>query len=494
MPDIDASSSYPKRSNEDAALLEWGSSAIIHNADGVVARFGPSASDPEFELGIEAELVTANKRQGCEPLSNAAEVATQIVVMTRGTCDFGVKAENAARAGAAALIVVNSDRRSPDRTFAMSYRAKGEVSFEEERRRSQAADDDDTMDPLLRDAVARLPCVMISYAAGQQLREVARPRRMRLFAGGGRPFIESVTDVSPVLYLVHNAATEDEIKSAKNSLSSFVFPKKNEGTNTFTVTSHVDRANRVLGCLKGRDLSSFYERVASIVGYPVEHLSDLALEVRQPDGMKRKTLGPIHDYQRLSRFNAETGDDSRAQTIMTVFVFLDDLEDEEDDKNDGGLYFLGAKPSAVRIKPLKGLAAVWYSALEDGSLDRSAAHADGPLFDKSISVLQLRVYANPRPFARRVLLPLFLLPFKGRPPKSLVLASKRFFARSFGEGSAATEFAIDLSLYAIAALLLAPLIILGLAIVNALEQSRAKPKRTKATDLAKKTKVIIISK
>ena len=36
-PQIDAASTYPKRSSDDSALLEWGSSAIIHNADGVVA-------------------------------------------------------------------------------------------------------------------------------------------------------------------------------------------------------------------------------------------------------------------------------------------------------------------------------------------------------------------------------------------------------------------------------------------------------------------------
>ena len=120
IPNIEAKHSYPKRSPDDSALLEWGNSAIIHNADGVVAKFGPGATHPEFELGIEADLVTATPRQGCEPLGNAALARTQIVVMYRGGCDFKTKAETAAAAGAAALIVVNNDRRSPDRAFAMS--------------------------------------------------------------------------------------------------------------------------------------------------------------------------------------------------------------------------------------------------------------------------------------------------------------------------------------------------------------------------------------
>ena len=80
-PKIDDGSRYPRRSTDDSALLEWGSSAIIHNADGVVARFGPAATHPEFELGIEANLVTASPRQGCEALTNARDAETQIVVM-----------------------------------------------------------------------------------------------------------------------------------------------------------------------------------------------------------------------------------------------------------------------------------------------------------------------------------------------------------------------------------------------------------------------------
>ena len=91
VPQVESSASYPKRSSADSALLEWGNSAIIHNADGVVARFGPAATHPEFELGIEADLVTASPRQGCEALSNAAKALTQIVVMYRGGCSFRKK-------------------------------------------------------------------------------------------------------------------------------------------------------------------------------------------------------------------------------------------------------------------------------------------------------------------------------------------------------------------------------------------------------------------
>ena len=49
-----------ERERECLAHFWHSSSAIIHNADGVVASFGPGATHPEFELGIEAELATAS--------------------------------------------------------------------------------------------------------------------------------------------------------------------------------------------------------------------------------------------------------------------------------------------------------------------------------------------------------------------------------------------------------------------------------------------------
>jgi hypothetical protein len=283
VPQVERSASYPKRSSADSALLEWGNSAIIHNADGVVARFGPAATHPEFELGIEADLVTASPRQGCEALSNAAKALTQIVVMYRGGCSFRKKLENAEAAGAAALIVVNNDRRSPDRAFAMSLDADEEVDRP-----------DDGPDPD-QDAKVRTPSLMVSYAAGQQLREHG-PRRMRIFAGGDRPFIESVTDAAPLLYLVHNAIMDSEIEAAKAKLAPYLLPHPPGRSNE----APIHRATRSLGALRGAQLTAFYDRVASIVGYPVDHLSEPILERRragQPYALREdRALLPLNPY------------------------------------------------------------------------------------------------------------------------------------------------------------------------------------------------------
>ena len=155
---------------------------------------------------------------------------------------------------------------------------------------------------------------------------------------------------------------------------------------------------------------------------------------------------------------------------MTVYCYLDDVKDEDG----GALYFARARPGAVRVRVRKGLAAIFYSALEDGTLDRTAAHGDAPLRPGAEAwVLALRVYDRPRPLARRVILPAVLwLPFGGAPPKALAVASYRFFARAVGDEKAPA--AVDAALWALAALLFAPLGVAAFLAYKAFEKSRAR--------------------
>ena len=314
-----------------------------------------------------------------------------------------------------------------------------------------------------QDAKVRTPSLMVSYAAGQQLREHG-PRRMRIFAGGDRPFIESVTDAAPLLYLVHNAIMDSEIEAAKAKLAPYLLPHPPGRSSE----APIHRATRSLGALRGAQLTAFYDRVASIVGYPVDHLSEPILE-------RRRAGQPyaLREDRALLPLNPRGVEDARARTIMTVYCYLDDVKDEDG----GALYFARARPGAVRVRVRKGLAAIFYSALEDGTLDRTAAHGDAPLRPGAEAwVLALRVYDRPRPLARRVILPAVLwLPFGGAPPKALAVASYRFFARAVGDEKAPA--AVDAALWALAALLFAPLGVAAFLAYKAFEKSRAPPKR-----------------
>jgi hypothetical protein len=145
---------YPRRTQEEAAVLEWGHSAIITALDAAVAHFGPQTTQaalleveampvlasplngvrlvdaeeddeneaPKVEEGAEAEAADAEtnktkkagqKRQVEQPVSvldNADEVHGNLVVMTNRNQLTGVEmALIAQNSGAAAVVVVNVD-------------------------------------------------------------------------------------------------------------------------------------------------------------------------------------------------------------------------------------------------------------------------------------------------------------------------------------------------------------------------------------------------
>ena len=62
---------------------------------------------------ITGLLVVAQPADGCTPLTNASAVAGNIVLINRGGCNFTVKYETAAAAGARALVVANNAAGAP---------------------------------------------------------------------------------------------------------------------------------------------------------------------------------------------------------------------------------------------------------------------------------------------------------------------------------------------------------------------------------------------
>ena len=85
---------------------------------------------------------SANPNQGCNAAVNATELEGKIALIDRGSCEFGVKCLNAEQAGAIAAIVVNNTPGAG---------AAG-------------------MGPGAVGGQVTIPCVMISYEAGQAIR------------------------------------------------------------------------------------------------------------------------------------------------------------------------------------------------------------------------------------------------------------------------------------------------------------------------------------
>jgi len=141
---------YPIRSQEEAAVIEWGHSAIISALDAAVAEFGPQTvdaallevetqpvlADPVNGVFAAADTTTIDEATATKPtkLNNADAVHGNVVVMTNTGLsssssssaadgggltgvDLAILAQNS---GAAALVVVNVDDERPDDIYRLT--------------------------------------------------------------------------------------------------------------------------------------------------------------------------------------------------------------------------------------------------------------------------------------------------------------------------------------------------------------------------------------
>lgn len=188
---------FPQRTSKEAAVIEWGHSAIISALDGAVATFGPQTSQgANFE--VETSPVLANPIDGVgrkrknddESLSdfdreypgklkNADEVEGNMVIMTDAAGLSGVTmARIAKESGAAALMVVNTDQNAGDFIYSLEPENDEEASYAEKN--------------------IDIPVVMVSLQAGNVIttamatedmdpndvnKGAGLPERVRLYAG-----------------------------------------------------------------------------------------------------------------------------------------------------------------------------------------------------------------------------------------------------------------------------------------------------------------------
>lgn len=378
---------FPQRSNDDSALLEWGHSAVIHAADAVVAAFGLQAHEEEFDLGIEASPVFASPSQGCEPLRNADDLRSQMVFMFSGACDFETKAKHAVQAGAVALVVINHDQSRPDHAFAM---ARSSVAPGSE----QATADDVSWN-------TQIPCVMVSWNSGQAILE-DRPERLRLYPGGGRPFIESVSDDSPVVFLIHNLLSEEECTFLKESAKGVLRPSTPADDDVWVKQRPVERsfnsATLHHGIWKSAHHKAIDEKLFSIINFPSEYFADLQINEFVEGG----THGPHYDSDKLPSVYRER--------VMTVVFCLNTVAQDDG----GGLVFPKA---GLRVQPQAGMAIVYHNTVEDGSLDMTSLHSHERLLNGSKWTATQRIHAAPLPLAGRTVIPALIMLSGGHTPQ-----------------------------------------------------------------------------
>jgi hypothetical protein len=425
---------YPRRTEEEAAVLEWGHSAIISALDASVARFGPQTSQAAL-LEVECMPILANPLNGVmkdentaseeengsgtknlgpviRKLNNAEEVHGNIVVMTNNGGLSGVAMAKIAKlSGAAALLVVNIDEERPDDIFRMDV-LEGENA--------------DEID---------IPVVMISLNSANvlttatvepgmdqsQIVNHGMPDRVRLYAGGDRPFFEDVEPVHPTLYLIHNLLTGDEADELVQSAEPKVAPIIENQVDSLQLNTQPENYPGVEsvmlwhGMLQSQSLKAIEERIEQVTGFPSAHFSDFIVDKLEP-GAFWKPHYDTHPYY---------------TPMATIIVFLTD---------NGGPVVYPSSRTPVKVLPQKGMAIVHHNTDERQQLDMSTVHAMLPHKEgETAYVARKYVFTTPISNARRVALPTFALPFGGKLP-TVFSTLHDALVEKFGEEDGNTYF------------------------------------------------------
>ena len=425
---------YPRRTEEEAAVLEWGHSAIISALDASVAQFGPQTSQAALlevetmpilasplngigdrkrmtkttstdEEGNEVEAEVEDDEPVIEALDNADEVHGNMVVMTNNNALSGVEMAKIAKlSGAAALLVVNMDNSRPDDIHRLSVE-DGEQT---------TADDID------------IPVVMISLNSANVLTTATvtqdmkqedivnhgMPERVRLYAGGDRPFFEDVEPVNPTLYLIHNLLTSDEadglVKSAESKVT------KVEKEDILQLTTDIDKLVNVErtmlweGMLQSPGRKAIEERIEQVTGFPSVHFSDFVVDKLEPGALWKP------------HYDADLGS---LVPMATITVFLSES---------GSPVVYPSAKSPVKIAPQRGMAIVHHNTDEKHQLDMSTVHAVLPNdLDEPIYIATKYVFTTPVSNARRIALPFMAFPFGGKLP-SFVVSAHDALVEKFG--------------------------------------------------------------
>ena len=473
---------YPLRRTSEAAVVEWGHSAVISALDAAVASFGPQTSLGAF-FEVEAAPILAVPIDGKGGvtltndvenvpypgvLDNAEDVAGNMVVMTNVAGMSGVTmARIAQESGAAALMVVNvMDTSSPDYIYSLSPENDAEKEYAESK--------------------IDIPVVMVGLASGNLLttatvtegmeeKDVVNngmPDRVRLYAAGDRPYFEDSSSSDPVVYLIHNMLTEDECEGLKiaagkdgdgaitkgakwmqpidstnsgpDGLSGlYDNPKAAVGDDESVSVVGVHGRYLWWGALASHTWKQVDERIEQVTGYPHDLLSEWTV-LRYDGNGGRQGL------------RTDSGDTRKP--IVTITVFLDDFDGGGEDesatlsKTSGGgeiVFPRGKGKSKLAIRPRLGLAVVHHNIIEypeadqqkrESSsqtlppplLDPNSIHEDLPVIGSKAKYVAVRhVYEFPAHLSRRTVLPVLAMLRGGDLPK-IVLKTHTFLVDTFG--------------------------------------------------------------
>lgn len=417
---------FPVRKNEEAAVVEWGNSAIISALDGAVASFGPQTSlGAFFEVETAPVLASPINGRGGKPdistkaedsvgvpypgpLDNKEDVDGNMVVITNEDSNMSAvaMARVAKESGAAALMIVNMDRNNPDSIISLKAETEEEAKYA-----------DENID---------IPVFMVSLASGNLITSATyeegmgeedivnngMPDRVRLYGAGDRPFFEDAVSKDPVLYLIHNLLNAEECASLV-SMALGKFSKVDDTISNLlenTVAEEgrkrkafdIEKVMLWKGQLDGHASKQVDERIEQVTGYPKDQFSDWQI-MKYVKGSKYEMH---YDYHPLN------------SPVATITVFLNDLESDE---SGGEVVYPKADKQPIMVKPKLGLAVVHHNTDFEGNFDYSSLHGERPVVRDEVKYIAKKfVYAAPLPPSKRFVLPLLALSSGGKLPRWVI--------------------------------------------------------------------------
>lgn len=421
---------YPKRSMDEAAVLEWGSSAIISAIDVSIAHFGPQTHDAAL-LEVEATPVLAKPINGMsksirsketdggkeetgelEPLENSGHMEGNLCIMTNENDLTGVEmAMIAQKSGAVALLVVNLSEERPDDIFRLPqdpgheaiHIPVGMISLNSANVLMTANTDD------------------MAESQGGKSYESGLPERVRLYAGEDRPFFEDVEAQHPTIYLIHNLLSDKEceamIHQAKGKVDPVVKSSDLEYVSDPTALHGVKRTVLWQGAVPMPGRKEIEDRIEQVTGFPSQQFSDFVV-----DELMEGSYWDSH-YRIFPSL----------VPVASMLVFLSEPEEG------GDVVYLNESGDKIRIRPRKGTAVLHHTTDELGEFDQYAKHSLLPVKGAGASMYIASKYFFHAPLSnvRRNVLPIVALPFQGKLPSPIIalygLLVDRFGVESGGE-------------------------------------------------------------
>ena len=173
------------------------------------------------------------------------------------------------------------------------------------------------------------------------------------------------------------------------------------------------------GALKDSTLAGIDARIEQVTGFPAQHFSDFIIEKHGKGDYLSPHYDGVADEEdgKSPPTEAELFQAGPLEVTASMLIFLTDYV-----PGGGGELIFPAADPPIMIRPKRGMAVVWHNTDEAGRLDPFSVHGEMKVTVKNGGpkyIAKKWVYARPRSFTRRYLLPALLLVNGGRAPAFL---------------------------------------------------------------------------